>query len=575
MRLSPPSTTKTARISRNVLVGPLIVGGQRRSLWWKSSTPAPGKSDVPADVDSVAASSSTPLEVAPIAETPSTSASVAVDSAATSPETTETAVSSVVDSLPLDAPTTLLASPPPLEFGDLAALGLISYTPAGFIRWSFELINVTTALPWFHTIVVGSLLWRALLTPFVIQNLQNTARLQPIQPKLLELRDEMKRASESGDRLAMQRCALKQKKIYGDAGVSMGKMMLTPFIQLPVTLGLFFGVRKMCSLPVEQLKESGLSWLPDLTVPDPLGLLPWVLMVVVNIQISVSGVVERPEMGHFMNALRVLTLGGVWVMGDFPSGLMVSLLVTSTATTAQTLILQSPTVRRYFNIPIVPLEHKGKLPSFRQSIQYVVDTYHSKIEEAKRAQQQDMMKRRRYRGHRAASFEPVDINELVELRARQRTFHGAYSRTALGCLGYSLTILRLFDRRFYKIGLLFAVLGGLMFVLSFLRARHSRHDFADYNEEAKEGDAAADGGDAKGRRRGMRNDSESDDESKSDVYRTYHYGPLKYHNVVKTKGQTGKRVFGRPFVSAGWIVLSVSGVVAAVEIGLLVLVLKM
>ncbi|KAF9497347.1 hypothetical protein BDN71DRAFT_1359825, partial [Pleurotus eryngii] len=347
-----------------------------RSLWWKSSPPALGKSDVPNDVDSVAGSSSTvsPPELTPATETASTSASVAVDSATTSPETTDTAISSVVDSLPLDAPTTLLSSPLPLEFGDLAALGLISYTPAGFIRWSFELINVTTALPWFHTIIVGSLLWRALLTPFVIQNLQNTARLQPIQPKLLELRDEMKRASESGDRLAMQRCALKQKKIYGDAGVSMGKMMLTPFIQLPVTLGLFFGVRKMCSLPVEQLKESGFSWLPDLTVPDPLGLLPWVLMVVVNIQISAGAkemnLKERPEMGHFMNALRVLTLGGVWVMGDFPSGLMVSLLVTSTATTAQTLILQSPTVRRYFNIPIVPLEHKGKLPSFRQSIQY-------------------------------------------------------------------------------------------------------------------------------------------------------------------------------------------------------------
>ncbi|KDQ23899.1 hypothetical protein PLEOSDRAFT_1098009 [Pleurotus ostreatus PC15] len=487
------------------------------------------------DNENLAAPSSTlsPLELTPATETASTSASVAVDSATTSPETTETAISSVVDSLPLDAPTTL-SSPLPLEFGDLAALGLISYTPAGFIRWSFELINVTTALPWFHTIIVGSLLWRALLTPFVIQNLQNTARLQPIQPKLLELRDEMKRASESGDRLAMQRCALKQKKIYGDAGVSMGKMMLTPFIQLPVTLGLFFGVRKMCSLPVEQLKESGFSWLPDLTVPDPLGLLPWVLMVVVNIQISAGAkemnLKERPEMGHFMNALRVLTLGGVWVMGDFPSGLMVSLLVTSTATTAQTLILQSPTVRRYFNIPIVPLEHKGKLPSFRQSIQYVVDTYHSKIEEAKKAQQQDMMKRR-----------------------------------------------RLFDRRFYKIGLLFAILGGLMFVLSFLRARHSRHDFADYNEEAKEGETETAESDtkAKGRRRGMRDDSDSDDESKSDIYRTYHYGPLKYHNVVKTKGQTGKRVFGRPFVSAGWIVLSVSGVVAAVEIGLLVLVLKM
>jgi hypothetical protein len=42
------------------------------------------------------------------------------------------------------------------------------------------------------------------------------------------------------------------------------------------------------------------------------------------------------------------------------------------------------------------------------------------------------------------------VNELVELRARQRTFGGAYSRTALGNLGYALTILKIFDRQFYS-----------------------------------------------------------------------------------------------------------------------------
>ncbi|KAL0952607.1 hypothetical protein HGRIS_006862 [Hohenbuehelia grisea] len=141
----------------------------------------------------------------------------------------------------------------------------------------------------------------------------------------------------------------------------------------------------------------------------------------------------------------------------------------------------------------------------------------------------------RYRGHRAESFQPVDVNELVELRARQRTFHGAYSRTALGSLGYALTILRLFDKRFYRIGLLFAILGGLMFVLAFLRSRHSRHDFADRDKEESS------------------------------------YGAP---HVRKTVGQEGKRIFGRPFVTAGWIVIGVSGVVAAVEIGLLVLVLR-
>ncbi|KAJ7938450.1 hypothetical protein B0H13DRAFT_1142690, partial [Mycena leptocephala] len=132
-------------------------------------------------------------------------------------------------------------------------------------------------------------------------------------------------------------------------------------------------------------------------------------------------------------------------------------------------------------------------------------------------------------------------NELVELRARQRTFHGAYSRTALSNLGYALTILRLFDPRFYRIGLLFAVLGGALYVLAFMRARHSRHDFADYDKPES---------------------SESSMTSRT------------HRDVIRTKGQENTRIFGRPFVTAGWIVIAVATVVASVEIGLLVLVLK-
>jgi len=140
---------------------------------------------------------------------------------------------------------------------------------------------------------------------------------------------------------------------------------------------------------------------------------------------------------------------------------------------------------------------------------------------------------RRYRGHRADSFRPIDVNELIEIRARQRTFNGAYSRAALSNIGYSLAVLRLFDTRFYKIGILYAVLGGLLFIISFFRARLSRHDFADPNT-------------------------------------------LEVSNrppALQTKGVEGTRVFGRPFVTAGWIVVAVSALVAAVEICLLALIL--
>ncbi|PCH43187.1 hypothetical protein WOLCODRAFT_138232 [Wolfiporia cocos MD-104 SS10] len=138
---------------------------------------------------------------------------------------------------------------------------------------------------------------------------------------------------------------------------------------------------------------------------------------------------------------------------------------------------------------------------------------------------------RYYRGHRSHSFYPDDINEIVEIRARQRTFDGAYGRSALGNLGYSLTILRLFDKRFAKIGIVYAILAGLLYVLAYFRHQHARHDFADrYKERA-------------------------------------------YEHAIPTIGQHGKHIFGRPFVTAGWIVAAVAVVVAVVEIALLVLIL--
>ncbi|KAH9065593.1 hypothetical protein EDB87DRAFT_1591917 [Lactarius vividus] len=145
-----------------------------------------------------------------------------------------------------------------------------------------------------------------------------------------------------------------------------------------------------------------------------------------------------------------------------------------------------------------------------------------------------MTRRRRYQGHRAHSFISTDVDQLVELRARQRTFNGAYTRTALGNLGYSLAVLRLFDRRFYHIGLLYAFLAIFLCVCAFLRGRHSRHDFAD---------------------------SRDDDTA-----------PLL---AIPTVGQEHGQSFGQPFVTAGRIVALVACVVAATELALLALILRL
>jgi YidC/Oxa1 family membrane protein insertase len=180
-----------------------------------------------------------------------------------------------------------LAALTPLQYGDLAALGLAGWSPAGLCTWMLELVNVSTGLPWFHTIVAGTFLSRLLLLPFSIKQHRNASALAPHQPRLLELREELDRAYKSGDKLMAQRVALKQRKVYEDSGVSMLPMVLMPFMQLPVTLGMFFGVKRLCALPLEQLHWSGVSFLPDLTVPDPYYVLPIASAVLMNLQLYV------------------------------------------------------------------------------------------------------------------------------------------------------------------------------------------------------------------------------------------------------------------------------------------------
>lgn len=52
----------------------------------------------------------------------------------------------------------------------------------------------------------------------------------------------------------------------------------------------------------------------------------------------------------------------------------------------------------------------------------------------------------------------INHDELVDLRALQRTFDGAYTRTALAQLSYAILILRLFERDFYWCGLVYTLL---------------------------------------------------------------------------------------------------------------------
>jgi uncharacterized membrane protein YidH (DUF202 family) len=82
----------------------------------------------------------------------------------------------------------------------------------------------------------------------------------------------------------------------------------------------------------------------------------------------------------------------------------------------------------------------------------------------------------RLRMHRARSVDLTN-DELVEIRAAQRTFEGAYVRTALSQLSFSLVVLKIFTSEFYSIGALFAAYAFCLLLVSAYRRQQGNRQF--------------------------------------------------------------------------------------------------
>lgn len=83
----------------------------------------------------------------------------------------------------------------------------------------------------------------------------------------------MKAAKESRDQTTMIAAQKEVWDTYRAAGVKLWKMAV-PMIQIPLGYGTFRLMRGMAALPVPGLEDGGFLWIKDLTLADPLFLLP-------------------------------------------------------------------------------------------------------------------------------------------------------------------------------------------------------------------------------------------------------------------------------------------------------------
>ncbi|KAI5119259.1 hypothetical protein M0805_007262 [Coniferiporia weirii] len=326
-----------------------------------------------------------------------TSAVIQPDGVLVDPAAASALSDSITGSL-ADVASVVSSIPGPTQYGDMAALGLVSWSPAGFFPWLLEVTQVTTGLPWWGAIILTTIGARAALLPLIVRGQRTQGRLAPIQPLLAEVRQKADKARADGDKMAMQQAMLQQQGILKKAGVNPLDQILTSVAQVCVQIGFFIGLRRMCTVPVEQLTVGGFGWITDLTVPDPLFIMPVVNFALINLQLYVSQrdmlAVGTPAAPHILNGLRAATLLSIPFMLYFPAGLNIHFITSISFIAAQTLILRIPSLRSRLRIaPLPPLPEK-KLPTMRDTGRFVKEWYAGRMAAAQLQEAERMRKMR-------------------------------------------------------------------------------------------------------------------------------------------------------------------------------------
>ncbi|EIW71530.1 hypothetical protein TREMEDRAFT_37898, partial [Tremella mesenterica DSM 1558] len=263
---------------------------------------------------------------------------------------------------------------------DLSLMGLDHglWSVSGHVRDGLVALHSITDLPWWATIAALTVCLRLLMVPLIVRNQKHNVRLQAVQPQMQALMIRLKEAKANDDQTTTQLTTQALGNLLKDNDVSPLRPLFPPLIQMPFFLGMFYGLRSLAAAPLPALKEGGLGWVTDLTIPDPYYILPITSMLLTNLvfitgadgtgsaQTSTSA--NGMDMRHVRNFLQMATIIAVPFVGSFPAAVLFYWTFTNAFTLLQATLLRQPIIKSILRIPTPPkIEAPPTTPSPKPS----------------------------------------------------------------------------------------------------------------------------------------------------------------------------------------------------------------
>lgn len=175
----------------------------------------------------------------------------------------------------------------PEHIGYLKYLGLdYGWGPTAMMEWLLEHVHVYAGTPWWVSIVLTTVLVRAVLFKAYMGASDNAAKMAAIRPMMEPLTKELTSARVNGDKDRAMQLQQEVQLINKRAGIKLSRSFI-PLLQVFTGYGMWVCLRGMSNLPVPGLESGGILWFHNLTLADPYLIMPaatalvlhWVLRV--------------------------------------------------------------------------------------------------------------------------------------------------------------------------------------------------------------------------------------------------------------------------------------------------------
>lgn len=180
--------------------------------------------------------------------------------------------------------------------------------------------------PWWLAIAMLTVVVRTFLFPLTIRQVKSMRKVQDLKPAMDELREEHK-----DDPQMLQQ---EMMKLYRERGANPLGGCLPILVQLPIFLVLYYTIREFDRL--ESFRAGGLLWFQDLTVYDPLYILPVLYIATMMVAQEIAMKNTAPEQKRIM---RFLPLVFGIVLIRFPAGLFVYWVTSNLISIVQNLLI--------------------------------------------------------------------------------------------------------------------------------------------------------------------------------------------------------------------------------------------